>query len=253
MRVLIVDDEPPARRRLRRLLEAASDVELVGEAGDGNQAAALIAELEPDAVFLDVQMPDLDGFGVLAALPPPWPAVVFVTAYDEYALRAFDVQAVDYLLKPFEETRFDEALERLRGLLAGQKLEQHREALSALLAEGLPSPRSAARIPVRRGETTHLLAVDEIEWASADGNSAWLHLHDGSRVRVRSSLRQLETRLPGRFVRAHRSSLVDCARVRRLHALFHGEFLLELESGAEVRVSRTFAPAVRTALGLADG
>ncbi|NKB88489.1 MAG: response regulator [Acidobacteria bacterium] len=249
MRVLIVDDEPPARRRLRRLVDAADGLDLVGEAGDGEEAVRAIDELAPDLVFLDVQMPGLDGFDVLAALESPLPAIVFVTAFDEYALRAFDVDAVDYLLKPFDDERFEEALARASSMVQRRHLDEHHVALNAILREHTRS-RPLERLPVKRDDTIHFVEVADIEHVDAAGNSSVLHLGADRQLTVRRSMKRLEDELPSHFVRVHRSHIVNTRRIVRLHSLFHGEFAVELKGGGQIRASRTHVEKLRTALGL---
>ncbi len=258
-RVLIVDDEPLARRRLRRLLEGRPGVEIVGEAGDGRSAVEAVQTLRPDLLFLDVQMPHLDGFGVLAELTGTevCPVVVFVTAHDRYTLEAFEVRAIDYLLKPFEDERFEQALAAARERLVDSQARRLWEQLTVLAGERLEpreaipeSPAAAGSTPVRRFAVTKrghtlLLPVDDVEWIEADGAYVRLHLHDGANHLLRDRLKRLDRVLdPEAFVRVHRSAIVRKDRVRELHPLFHGEYELRLASGARVRLSRTYRDAL---------
>ncbi|MEM7355832.1 MAG: LytTR family DNA-binding domain-containing protein [Acidobacteriota bacterium] len=247
-RVLLVDDEPPARRRLRRLLEARDDIELVGESGDGRSAVDAIHQLRPDLVFLDIQMPDLDGFGVLEAIGPEnMPAVVFVTAYDEYALDAFDLNVLDYLLKPYTDERFGQALQRALRDLRRQRSEEVCERLACLLAARGPQPEPDTpasgplrRIAVHHGERIVFVPVAEIDWIEAEG--AYVRLHRGPQTHlVRDSLKRLETQLdPEHFVRIHRSTIVRIDRVIEMTPLFHGEYELTLSTGAKLKLSRSY-------------
>jgi two-component system, LytTR family, response regulator len=245
VRVLVVDDEPPARSKVRRFLEAETDIEVVGEAGSGTEAVERIRELEPDLVFLDVQMPGLDGFGVLAALDADeLPVVVFVTAFDEYALRAFDVHATDYLLKPFDPARFERALGRARAQVAARR---SRGGGDAALRELLAALRPAAerserleRILVREGERSFFVRVEEIDWIEAAENYLYLHA-DGRKHLVRGTLSGLEKELdPARFVRIHRSHIVNLDRICDLTPWSHGDLQVTLNDGTQLMLSRRY-------------
>lgn len=247
--VLVVDDEPPARARLLDLLSCEPGVASVREAGDGVSAVRSILEISPDLVFLDVQMPDLDGFGVLEALPASChPEIVFVTAFDHYALAAFDAAAVDYLLKPFSDERFAEAITRVRRILAtpGRPAAPEpslRDLLRSLPAAGRPPLR---RIPVQTGERVLFVDVAEIQWLEAEDVYVRLHAAGESHL-LRSSLAGLLERLePGRFVRVHRSAAVALDALVAVHPLFRGAYELELRGGARVRSSRGYRQAVRS-------
>ena len=248
LRVLIADDEPLARRGLRGWLAAERDVEVVGEARHGAEAVALTRSLAPDLLLLDVQMPGLDGFDVLAALGDALPpAVVFVTAYDQYALRAFDHHAVDYLLKPVEEERFRTALGRARARTRGAPPD---ERLRALLAELRPAaPEWLERIPARSGSKVTLIPVDEVDWFEAADNYIRVHAH-GRRHVMRETMKGLESKLdPKRFVRVHRSAIVALAHVRELDALPSGDYRIRLTGGEVVPLSRTYVPAFEARVG----
>ena len=255
LRVLLVDDEPLVRRGLRAFLGAEPDVEVVGECRDGNEAVAAVRALAPDVVFLDVQMPELDGFGVLDALGADRPAVVFVTAFDAYAIRAFDVHAVDYLLKPFDEPRFRVALDRARERIAVRRGAPNDtraaearvdarvdERLDALLAQLRGDGRVAgawlARIAIRESDRVTYVPVTEVDWLEADDNYVRVHTRGGARL-VRETLKSLETRLdPARFARIHRSAIVNLERVRELRPTFNGEYVVVLATGARLTLSR---------------
>src|SRR5215207_2981602 len=215
LRSLIVDDEPLARELLRSMLSVHDDVEVVGEAGSGRAAVEAVREIEPDLMFLDVQMPGLDGFEVLQALGAErLPEVVFVTAYDQYALKAFEVHALDYLLKPFTRRRFAEAMEHVLDRLA---LRQGGfEPGVAALLDALRAERERPdRIAVRTGRGVHFVKPEEVSWVEAEGNYVRLHTPGGTHL-VRGTLKEVEARLgPRRFVRVHRSALVNLDRIRR--------------------------------------
>lgn len=241
IRVLIVDDEPPARAKVRRYLVGDPEFEVVGEAGSGTEAVEAVARLEPDVVFLDVQMPGLDGFGVVAALDDgaPLPHVVFVTAYDAYAVRAFEVHAVDYLLKPVGPDRFAQALERLKDRLRGRGDDLDRR-LRDLLAAAPARPPYLERLLVRDGERSLLLDVARIDWIEADRNHVRLHA-DGASHLVRGTITALEARLdPARFIRIHRSRMVNAERIREIHPWSHGDQLVVLRDGTELIMSRRY-------------
>ena len=248
LRVLIADDEPLARRGLRGWLSTERDVEVVGEARHGAEAVALARSLVPDLLLLDVQMPGLDGFDVLAALGDALPpAVVFVTAYDQYALRAFDHHAVDYLLKPVDEERFRTALGRAR---ARTERARPDEGLRALLAELRPAaPAWLERIPARSGAKVTLVPVDEVDWFEAADNYIRVHAH-GRRHVMRETMKVLESKLdPKRFVRVHRSAIVALARIRELDALPSGDYRIRLTGGEVVPLSRTYVAAFEARVG----
>ncbi|HEY2376323.1 MAG TPA: response regulator [Gemmatimonadaceae bacterium] len=239
---LIADDEPLARRGIRQLLAPHHDVDVVGEARNGRETVHLARTLRPDLLFLDVQMPELDAFGVLRALTPsPLPAVIFVTAYDHFAVRAFESHALDYLVKPIEEARFVEALQRTRDRMRSLAAVELSHRLAALL-----SPRERASltrglcptrlvVPTSAGEL--VLEAEEIDWIEADDYYAAIHAR-GRRHLMRQSLAVLERRLdPEQFVRAHRGAIVNIERVRELRG-DAGETVLLLRDGTRVPVSR---------------
>ena len=243
---LIVDDEPLARERIRDLLAAESDIEVVGECGDGAGAVAAIESLSPQIVFLDIQMPEMSGFEVLEELGADRvPAVIFVTAYDQYALHAFDMHAIDYLLKPFDGERFSWALDRARRLIGAQS---HgavgegdlAERLRSLLADVDRDRRYLKRLAVRSGGRVYFLQLDQIEWIEAAGNYA--RLHEGGRSHlVRTTLKRLVERLdPERFLRISRSAIVNLDFVRELQPWFRGGYVVVLQSGDKQRTGRKY-------------
>lgn len=233
---LIVDDEPPAVRRLKRLLAAEPDIELVGECGEGAAAVEAIRQHQPDLVFLDIQLPELDGFGVLAELPrDKQPVVVFVTAFDEYALSAFDVHAADYLLKPYDRERFQAALARAREQLAVRNgLPPHS------LDEPTPESPTIDRFVVKSNGRIVFVPADKVECIESEGN--YLKLHVGSRhLRVRGTMANLEARLDRRrFMRVHRSWIINLDRVREVQPLFKGQYRLILANDRIVPVGGAF-------------
>jgi two-component system LytT family response regulator len=243
--ILIVDDEAPARERLRRLLAGLEDVQVIGEAGDGIEAVEMIEGQRPDLVLLDIQMPGLDGFGVLQALEEP-PAVIFVTAYDEYALRAFEVHALDYLLKPFSRERLENAICRAQEALAGEQdlAAQLGPLLETLATEG----RFLTRLAVHDRDRIRVLDADEVDWISIEDEQVLVHVGDQVYA-IRRTLTELEAQLdPHHFFRAHRSALVNLDRVQEIIPWFKGSHILRLTTGAEVELSRAQARALRKIL-----
>ncbi|MEN8375958.1 MAG: LytTR family DNA-binding domain-containing protein [Gemmatimonadota bacterium] len=248
IRVLLVDDEPPAREGVRLRLETEPDFAVVGEAGDGDSAVKSIRSLEPDVLFLDIQMPGLDGFEVLAALEPEDipPVVVFLTAYDQHALRAFDTHALDYLLKPYTDDRFRATLDRVRTDLQRRAAEGRNEDLLRMLghpdADGHAGGRGASlrRIPVRIGKRFRLVRVDDVDWFEAARNYVRLHVAGGGYL-ARMTMKDLERRLdPDRFVRTHRSAIVNLDRVEEIRPDRNGRLLIWLDGGASVPLGRAY-------------
>jgi len=246
VRILIVDDESPARERLKRLLDGVEDVELAGEAEDGSQAVDLIEQERPDLVLLDIQMPGLDGFGVIEALEDP-PPVVFVTAYDEYAIHAFEVHALDYLLKPFSQERLEEAIRR-----AKERQDGGRDLASQLapMLEGLAGQgHYLTRLAVRAGDRIRVLHVEQVDWFGVEDEETIVHAA-GEAYPIRRTLADLEVRLDSkRFFRAHRSAIVNLDRVKEIVPWFKRSHRLRLTTGDEVDLSRTQARALREILG----
>lgn len=237
IRALIADDEALARRRLRQFIDEVPDIEVVGECEDGRKAVSLVKSLAPDLLFLDVQMPLLDGFGVIREVGAgSIPAVIFVTAFDQFALRAFEAHALDYLLKPFGRERFMQAVGRARRQIGDANV---RLRLDALVG-GLPErPRHATRLAVKARGRTVILLTDELDWVGAADNYLELHAGPNSYV-VRETMSQLQSRLdPQKFVRIHRSTLVNVERIKELHPLFAGDQVVVLHDGTKLQVSRT--------------
>ena len=244
IRALLVDDEVLARLALRQALASHPDIQIVGECGNASEAMQAVAALTPDLLFLDIRMPGLDGFKLLRELrPDTLPMVVFATAYGQHALRAFDANALDYVLKPIDQARFDQAMARVR---------QHWRGLTERPSSPTPTPppTTAQRISVRVGEHIRVIATDTIDWIEADGN--YVHIHVGKQAFLhRETLRGLlDTLDPRRFLRIHRGTLVNVERIREIHPLFQGNAEVVLHDGTRLGLSRRFRAQARQALGL---
>ena len=241
--ILIVDDERPARQKIRRLLADRSEVSAIFEAADGATALRIISDERPDLVFLDVQMPGMTGADVVRALPAELtPHVVFVTAFDQYAVEAFDLSAVDYLLKPFDRERFERALGRAREALAARERREDLDRVLRLIAERRPEP--ADRLVVEDKGRTVLVATADVERVEAERNYVRLYAPPAA-YRMRETLQALEQRLdPRRFVRIARGTIVNLDRVRELRPAGHGDSDVLLRSGATVRLSRRYRSSV---------
>ncbi|MDQ3282784.1 MAG: LytTR family DNA-binding domain-containing protein [Acidobacteriota bacterium] len=239
MRVLIVDDEPLARRGLRRLLQTAPDIEVAGEASSGPAAVEAIRELEPDLVFLDIQMPEMDGLEVVATVTPEkMPPVVFVTAYDKYALEAFDLNAADYVLKPVDPDRFHRAIERARKRKPADLELQLKRVLSTI------KPERQDRLVVRSAGKIQFVNVDEIDWIVSEDNYVRIHAA-GKTYLMRETVTGISERLdPKAFVRIRRSTIVRTDRIREIRPLLNGTFELVLQDGTRVVSARRFREAV---------
>jgi two-component system LytT family response regulator len=249
LRVLLVDDEPLARHKMRLFLSDQADVEILGECEDGTTAVDDILRLRPDIVFLDVQMPGMDGFGVLDAVRAEYlPEVVFVTAYDSYALKAFDIHALDYLLKPFDRERFLRSLSRARATLA----ERGEDSLGARVVQLLDrldaTRRYLTRFVVRMGGRVYFLRAAKVDWLEAEGNYVVLHVGKEKHL-IRDTMCRLEARLdPGQFVRIHRSTIVNFERIKELRSTLDGELMIVLEEGSKLAVSRGFRDGLQRLL-----
>jgi two-component system, LytTR family, response regulator len=253
IRALVVDDEPVARDRLIRLLEQQGDIDLVGQCSNGLETVTAIEQLSPDLVFLDVQMPEMDGFEVVRALEAGHvPAVVFVTAYDEYAVRAFEVHALDYLLKPFSSVRFRATLAHAR-----EQLDRHRAGdlgrrlleLAPTLWEKNGTPKTADRLLVRSTGRVHFVRTSEIDWCEAAGNYVRLHVGDESHL-FRETMNGLESKLdPQHFVRIHRKTIVNVERIEELRSSLAGECTVYLRNGAKLTLSRGYREGFQERFG----
>lgn len=242
IKVLIVDDELLGRKRIRASLREQTDIKIVGESVNGREAVEAIQNLKPDLVFLDVQMPEIDGFRVVEIIGAEnMPAVIFVTAYDKYAIPAFEINAVDYLLKPFDEERFEKALARAKREIKRQEpTTKITENLRELLKEVKSEPKYLKRIAVKSAGGTIFVLTEEIDWISASGH--YLELHIGNEtLLIREKLSVIETKLdPQNFMRIHRSTIVNLDRIKSLHPMFNGDQLVILKNGRELNLSRNY-------------
>ena len=249
IRTLVVDDMALARKRLRRHLDADADIDVVGEAAHGRVAIDLIRTLRPDLVLLDVQMPEVGGFEVLATLGADVPpAVIFVTAYDQYAVRAFDVHAVDYLLKPFDEARLRTALARAKREIRRPDVANGTERLRKLLAEVGAVATPMHRIAIRSQGRTVFLPVEDIDYIEAAGNYLRIQAGHESHM-IRERIVAMAERLdPSAFARIHRSTIVNLSRIKEMQPLLNGDQMVVLRSGKRLTMSRTYREAVVTRL-----
>lgn len=238
LKAIIVDDEPLARERIRTLLAAENDVEVVAECASGPEAVTAVREHSPDVLFLDVQMPEMDGFEVLRALGTPLPLVIFVTAFDEHAVRAFEAQALDYLLKPFKPARFRTALARAREQLARRQPDEITRQLLGLLETRTGKTNYLSRIAVRDRERVRFVKASEIDWLEASGNYVILHAGRENHV-VRETLTALESQLsPREFLRLSRSAIVNLDRVQQVEPTFNDEHIVVLTDGSRLPLTR---------------
>ena len=249
-RVLVVADEPLARERLRTLLQEEPGFEVVGEASDGTAGAESIMALAPDLVFLDVQMPGADGFDIIDAIgPEKMPFVVFCTAYDRYALKAFDVHAVDYLLKPFDRERFKQALGRAQLQLERAKSGDLERRLTAIVQDLKPAKARTDRFVVKSGGRIFFVGTGEIDWIEAAGNYVKLHVGIDSHL-IRETMNSVEAKLsPDLFVRIHRCHIVNIEQVRELQPWFNGEYVMFLKNGTRLTLSRGYRERLQERVG----
>jgi two-component system LytT family response regulator len=241
LRCIVVDDEPPARQLLRLMLQEQENVELVAECATGPQAVQGIREHRPDLVFLDIQMPQQDGFQVLQELSPgEFPAVIFVTAYDRYAVKAFELNAIDYLLKPFDEERLSTAIGRARDRLAQRDRVELDRQIAAALSLLRPGEGDRRRLSIKEGDRTYLHRIDDIDWVEADAK--YVKIHSGKRTYVmRETMKAMEDRLAGPdFVRVSRSAIVNLDRIREIQPWFNGDYVLILQNGTEVTTTKGY-------------
>ena len=249
LRTLIVDDEVLSRKKIRAFLQEHPEFQVVGECADGEQAVVDIKANKPDLIFLDVQMPGRNGFEVLGCIEDKFaPAVIFVTAFDKYAVRAFEVRALDYLLKPFNKARFAEALNRFRERGARLSGADRKEELKAVLQEIQRESRESERIVVKSGSRSILLRKGSIEWVEAQGDYVKLHSGKESHL-LRETMNALSDRLdPGRFVRIHRSRIVNVDYIREIRPLWGGDCAVLMRDGTELTMSRTYRTRFQSAL-----
>jgi len=238
LRVLIVDDEPLARDRVRSLLEKEPDVEIVGECSHGREAVDVSRQVKPDLMVLDIQMPELDGFQVLRELGDALPVVIFVTAFDQYAVKAFEAHALDYLLKPFKPARFRQAVERARQQIAQPGANELQERIVALLREQAAQTEHVSRLAIKDGDRVQFVRVADIDWIEASGNYVVIHV-GSTRHMMRETLAALETRLsPQKFLRLSRSALVNVDQIEAVQPSDRAEHVVVLKSGGSVPVTR---------------
>jgi two-component system, LytTR family, response regulator len=250
IRTLVVDDEPLARERVMSLLQQENDVEVVGQCSDGGQAVTAIQSQSPDLVFLDVQMPGCDGFEVIRNIGADrMPTVIFVTAYDEYALQAFEVHALDYLLKPFGRDRFQQTLRHAREALERRRAGDLGRRLLALVDNVKPEPQRVERLVVKSGGRVFFLRTEEIDWIEAAGNYVRLHLGTESHL-FRETMNRMESRLDARrFARIHRSRIVNTERIKELQPWFNGDYAVILRDGTRLTLSRGYRDRLQQRLG----
>jgi two-component system LytT family response regulator len=247
IKTLIVDDEPLARRNIRLLLERDAQVDIVGECRNGKEAVAAIKTFTPELIFLDIQMPEMDGFDVLEQVGAEHiNAIVFVTAFDQYALKAFEVHALDYLLKPFDDVRFQKALQTAKNQIEQHEMDKLTKKLLALLEDRLSARETLShektylsRLMIKLTNRVILVNVHDIDWIEADGNYAKLHVGRKAHM-LREKMHDLESRLdPQQFVRIHRSIIVNLDRIRELYPHFNGDYMIVLVDGTQLKLSRS--------------
>jgi two-component system LytT family response regulator len=257
IRTLIADDEPAARDAIRSLLDGDADIEIIAESADGRSALNAIREGRPDLVILDVQMPELDGISLLRALDPSeLPVVIFITAHDRYAVNAFEVHALDYLLKPFDDRRFHTALAHAKDRVRQGKLGALRLELLDLLAAPAEPPATAGsdgrylkRLVIKSGGRVTLLGVSDIDWIEAEGDYVKVHAGKAWHL-LRETMKHIEGQFdPAQFVRIHRSTIVNVERIKELQPYFKGEYVVKLHDGTSLKLSRGFRPHLEKALG----
>jgi len=250
IRVCVIDDEPIACRKIQRMLKDDPEIETVGVCSNGEEAREAIEKLLPDLVFLDVQMPEMDGFEVLKSLNvEKMPHVIFVTAYDHYAIRAFEVHALDYLLKPFDRKRFQEALNHGKTQIGQDRNRTNKSELKALLEEMKTAPRYLERLVIKSHGKVFFLKTDAIDWIEAQGKYELVHAGHESHL-IREGMGKLESELdPKKFVRIHKSTIVNIDRIEHLQPLFHGDFRAFLRNGTRLTVSRRHREKLEKFLG----
>ncbi len=249
IRTLIVDDEPLARKRLTALLAPYEDVDIVDECGDGSQAMDAIQQHQPDLVFLDIQMPEMTGVEVAQACAEIVPAIIFVTAHDEHAVKAFELNALDYLLKPFDADRLNQTLERARTKLAQHESGSSESSASAIRVLEEIRQQPAQRLAIKDGDRVYFVKIEDIDWIEAAGKMVRIHTGQEHHL-LREPLQQLETRLdPQQFVRIHRSTIVAFDAVQSIEPVFHGEYRVFLKDGTELTLSRSYRAKLRERFG----
>lgn len=250
IRALIVDDEPLARDMIREMLADDSEVEIIGECVNGREAVEAIQTHAPDLLFLDVQMPEANAFAVLEALKTERvPLIVFVTAYDQYAVQAFDVHALDYLLKPFDRERFETAMQRVKAQLRQQTNGDREQRILTILEELKAETKHLERLVIKNAGRVFFLETDEIDWIEAEGNYVRVHAGKKSHL-IRETISSLESQLdPKKFLRIHRSAIVKIDRIQELQPWFHGEYHVILHNGTQLTLSRNYRERLQEVLG----
>ena len=250
IRALIADDEALARKFIRRMLKDDHDFDIIGECTNGKETVATIKRERPDLVFLDVQMPEMDGLAVLESIGVEWlPEIIFTTAYEQYAIRAFELHALDYLLKPFDQTRFKDAIKYVKERFRSERLNDGRMQISALLENIKNKPQYLERLVIKAGGRISFLRTNEINWIEADDK--YVHLHTGkAKPMVRQTLSAMEEQLdPSKFRRVHRSTIVNIERIAELQPLFSGEYSILLHDGTKLTLSRNYKDKLFDLLG----
>ena len=250
IRALVVDDEPLARAMIREMLESDSEAEIVGECANGREAVEVIKTSAPDIVFLDIQMPEIGGFEVLESLDPKaHPHVIFVTAYDQYAVRAFEVHALDYLLKPFDRERFEGAWQRAKTQIKLDRTSRRDQDIIALLEELKAGPQYLERLVIKNGGRVFFLHVQDVHCIEAEGN--YVRVYDNQKgYLLRETISSLEEQLdPKQFLRIHRSAIVKIDRIKEMQPWFHGEYRIIMENGKQLALSRNYRANLQEAVG----
>ena len=248
IRALVIDDEPLAREMIREMLEGDPEVEIIGECGNGRTAVEEINSKSPDLIFLDIQMPEMGGFEVLESLNSHKPYVIFVTAYDQYAVRAFEVHALDYLLKPYDQERFTTAWQLAKARILEKQTSQRDQHILALLQELKAGPRFIERLVIKAEGRVFFLDIDDLHYIEAEGN--YVRVHSGSKSHLlRETISGLESQLdPKKFLRIHRSAIVKIDRIKELQPWFGGEYVVVLRDGRKLTLSRTYRARVQQLL-----
>ena len=248
IRAVIADDETLARKFIRRMLKDEPDVEIIGECANGKAAVSMIRSEKPDLIFLDVQMPEKDGFAVLQSIPE-LPEIIFTTAYEQYAIRAFELHALDYLLKPFDQARFRDAIRHAKGRLRSKRDKDVERQINALLQSVEKKPQYLERLVIKSGGRISFLSTDEINWIEADDKYVLLHTGRINPM-VRQTLNAMEAQLdPKKFKRIHRSAIVNVARIKELQPMFNGEHSVLLEDGTKLTLTRSYKDKLFDLLG----
>lgn len=251
IRTVIVDDEPLARKFLVQMLNDDPDTEIVAECASGYEALPAIKKHRPDVLFLDIQMPEMDGFSVLQAIDQRHlPLIVFVTAYDQYAMRAFEVHALDYLLKPFDDQKFERTMQRVKAQIRGRQTDKIDAQMLSFLKELNGRSSFLERISIKAADRILLLKVNDIDWIESDDN--YVQIHAGkSNHQLRETITNLERQLnPAKFLRIHRSTIVNIERIELLEQMFHGEYRVILKDGSQLTLSRRYREKAKQLLGM---